>query len=366
MPLSEFYQIRQRLLRWYDQNRRDLPWRQTRDPYAIWIAETMLQQTQVKTVLPYYRRFLRALPTLPAIDRAPREEVLALWSGLGYYRRAENLKEAARKIIREHKGKIPQDFDALCALPGIGPYTAGALLSIAFSQPYPALDGNARRVLVRLFDVTHEKSLHEIAKRLVCPSRPGDFNQALMELGARICLSREPNCPLCPLARLCAARRSRRFSAQKASEPAKGKSQRVEWPLLVIRHQKAILLRQRPAEGLLGRLWEVPGGERKEGETLEAALARHLNGRGEKLRPHSIIGEIRHSITNRRIQAPVFVCSADTKIPPPGPTWRWVSLMSLHRYPLSSLSLKAIRLSWSDEGNRLRSPLHLNAALCSH
>jgi A/G-specific adenine glycosylase len=314
----------------------------------------MLQQTQVKTVLPYYRRFLRAFPTLAALDRAPREEVLALWSGLGYYRRAENLKEAARRIMHEHGGKMPQDFEALYALPGIGSYTAGALLSIAFGQPYPALDGNVRRVLTRLFDVINERDLHEIAKGLVSPSRPGHFNQALMELGARVCLPREPNCPLCPLVRFCTAKKSRQLSAKKADglpSSARHRSKQVDWPLVVIRHKRAILLHRRPQGGLLGGLWEVPGGERKEGETLEAALARHLNGLGGKVRPASLIGEIRHSITNRRIQAPVFVCFNDTKTPPPGPTWRWVSLSSLHHYPLSSLSLKAVRLL-TEQGRR--------------
>jgi len=152
-------QIRRRLLSWYGKNRRDLPWRRTRNPYAIWIAETMLQQTQVKSVLPYYRRFLRAFPTTRKLDRASKEEVLALWSGLGYYRWAENLKKAARIIMREHRGKLPREFDLILALPGIGPYTAAAVMSIAFNQAYPALDTNARRVLRRAFNSQKEKEL---------------------------------------------------------------------------------------------------------------------------------------------------------------------------------------------------------------
>ena len=139
--------IRRKLLHWYGRNGRDLPWRRTRDPYAIWIAETMLQQTQVRTVLPYYQRFLKVLPTVRSLDRARRDKVLALWSGLGYYRRGANLKEASRKIVRDHGGRLPRDFHALCSLPGVGSYTAGALMSIAFNARYPALDGNARRVI---------------------------------------------------------------------------------------------------------------------------------------------------------------------------------------------------------------------------
>ncbi len=351
MSATELNKIRQKLLRWYDQHRRDLPWRRTQDPYAIWVAETMLQQTQVKTVLPYYRRFLRAVPTLQALNRAAKENILALWSGLGYYRRAINLKRAAQKIIDEHGGKIPQEFNALRALPGIGPYTAGALMSIAFNQPYPALDGNARRVLTRLFNVKEEKSLGKISTQLVSLSRPGHFNQALMELGSRICLPQDPVCSRCPLAQFCMARRSGDFSRQKSGKalsPAKRRAKKVEWPLVVIRHKREILLRRRPPGGLLAGLWEVPGGERKKREPLKTALTRHLNGLGEKVSAPSLIGEIRHSITHRNIRAPVFVWTHDTnatKPPLTAPGWRWVSLASLPRYPLSSLSLKAIKLA---------------------
>jgi A/G-specific adenine glycosylase len=329
---SKIIWIRRGLLRWYDQNRRDLPWRRTRDPYAIWIAETMLQQTQVKTVLPYYRRFLKAFPTLETLDRAPKEKVLALWSGLGYYRRAENLKNAARTILRRHRGKIPQEFDSLRALPGVGPYTAGALMSIAFDQAYPALDGNARRVLTRIFNVNTERELREIGKRLVPPSRPGHFNQALMELGSTICLARDPNCPICPFAQSCAARRSGRFQLKQPSS-AKRKIKKVEWPLAVIQNGRKILLRRRPPGGILGGLWEVP-------------LVRHLSGLGEQVKPSSFIGEIRHNITCFRIRAPLFVftCSNHKKIRLPHSRWRWFSLSSLSGHPLSSLSLKAIRL----------------------
>ncbi|MFQ5904899.1 MAG: A/G-specific adenine glycosylase, partial [Candidatus Binatia bacterium] len=253
MSTANLIPIRRNLLRWYDRNRRDLPWRRTRDPYAIWIAETMLQQTQVKTALPYYRRFMSTLPTIEALDRASKEEVLALWSGLGYYRRAENLKKASQRIIRDHGGKIPQEFNALCTLPGVGPYTAGALMSIAFNQVYPAVDGNARRVLTRIFNIKREKDLHEVGKRLVSPSRPGHFNQALMELGSRICLAHDPSCPICPMARSCAARRSGRFHLEQLSK-TKRRVKKVEWPLVVIQNKRKILLRRRAPGGILGGL----------------------------------------------------------------------------------------------------------------
>jgi A/G-specific adenine glycosylase len=329
------------LLDWYDRTRRDLPWRRTRDPYAKWIAETMLQQTQVQTVLPYYRRFLKAFPSIGALDRAPRDRVLALWSGLGYYRRALNLKRAAGAIVHVHGGKIPRDFRALRALPGIGDYTAGALMSMAFGAPYPAVDGNARRVLARLFDAAREKSLREIAARLVAISRPGDFNQALMDLGATVCLPREPRCPQCPLAARCAARKHGNIQNRFAPKPAVRK---IDWPLALIEKDGKILLRRRPRGGILPGLWELPGGERKKSESLRTTLERQLDGAGDRVKLENVVGVIRHSITNRRIRAPVYRCVAAGDAPLPARGWRWFALSTLDRHPLSSLSLKAARL----------------------
>jgi A/G-specific adenine glycosylase len=305
----------------------------------------MLQQTQVKTALAYYERFLRSFPTIEALDRASVDEVLTVWSGLGYYRRAENLKKAARQIMREHGGKIPPDFRALRALPGVGPYTAGALMSIGFNRVYPALDGNARRVLARLFNANGEKELHAVSKRLVPRSRPGHFNQALMELGSKICVARDPRCPTCPIGRSCAARRSGKVEVRVPAS-AKPGIKKVEWPLVLVQNKGKILLRRRPSGGMLGGLWELPGGERKKGEALADALARHLNGLGDQVSLGSPIGEIRHSITRHRIRAPLFVsvCSSEKKIRLPRPRWRWLALSRLHRYPLSALSRKAITL----------------------
>lgn len=337
--------IRRGLLRWYAGSHRDLPWRQTRDPYAIWIAETMLQQTQVKTVLPYYRRFVKSLPTIEALDRASLEKVLTLWSGLGYYRRTENLKKAARVLIEEHGGKIPIHIEALRALPGVGPYTAGALMSIAFNKPYPAIDGNTRRVLSRLFRGGKEKDLSKIATALLSPSKPGRFNQALMELGATICVPLNPRCPACPIAECCAARRTKTFRPGTASS-RKRRSQMIEWPLFLIQNNGRLLLRRRPTGGILGGLWEIPGGERKHRESLETTMARHLNGFVKQARVRRQIGEVRHTITYRKIRSPVFLfCTSGKRAPLlADSTWRWSSIAGLPRLPLSSLSLKAIKV----------------------
>jgi A/G-specific adenine glycosylase len=337
--------IRLRLLRWYDKNKRDLPWRKTKDPYAIWVAETMLQQTQVKTVILYYERFLDVFPTVRALARAPQQQVLRVWSGLGYYRRAENLKRAARRLLRRHEGKIPQIYDELRSLPGIGNYTAGAVLSIAFQQRYPALDGNARRVLSRLFNLTDDKELHARAIQLIPPSRPGDFNQSLMELGATLCTPRAPNCAVCPVTLACAAR-PRIHLWTHATIRRESVLRNVTWPLAIVRHQGKILLHHRATKGLLAHLWEFPGGEVAQRGRPEAALRRQLEDLSADLSRPRWIGEFRHSITYRRIRAPIYLfdyCPAG-KVHLPARRWRWTHRSEIGNYPMSSMTRKALRL----------------------
>jgi A/G-specific adenine glycosylase len=305
----------------------------------------MLQQTQVKTVLPYYRRFLKTFPTVHALDRASMERVLTLWSGLGYYGRARNLKLAARRIVREHQGKIPNEWHHLIALPGVGSYTAGALLSIAFNQPFPALDGNARRVLMRLFNPRTRKELAEVAHRFSHDPAPSQLNQALMELGATICLPRRPQCVKCPVSKSCHAHSS--DGLRITPMPARKRNfRKILWPLLLIERDGKILLRRRAQQGLLAGLWEIPGGEKRKSETVTEALTRHLDGFCKQIGNVTLIGKIRHSITNRRIQAPIFRGQLPERRPTSCSTWRWFSPDSLPRYPLSSLTRKALRLAF--------------------
>jgi len=352
MALKNLSTIRRKLLRWYNQHRRDLPWRRTRDPYAIWIAETMLQQTQVATVAPYYERFLRELPTVHALDRAPLSRVLALWSGLGYYRRAENLKKSAREIVRKYGGHLPDDYDALLALPGVGDYTAGALLSIAFQKSYPAIDGNAHRVLHRLFTPKNDKELRQAATLLVPRARPGYFNQGLMELGATICTPKDPRCPRCPLAAHCAAR----TMGQRPGNLATKKSaliRDIEWPLAILRRDRKVLLRQRLADGLLAGLWEFPGAERTPRESLRQSLASQLPELRPPLQRQRRIGEFRHSITNRRIRSPVYLIDLPEgmQFRLPNRRWRWLSPASLQEFPVSSMTFKAAKILANHEKN---------------
>jgi A/G-specific adenine glycosylase len=345
MSAKNFSSIRRKLLRWYDTNKRDLPWRRTADPYAIWVSETMLQQTQVKTVLPYYARFMESFPTLEALHRAPLPRVLRLWSGLGYYRRAENMKKAARDVIRRHGGKIPDRYDKLRALPGIGDYTAGAILSIAFHQPHPAIDGNVRRVYSRLFRITDEKRLRQVARAIVPGLFPGSFNQALMELGATICTPKAPRCDACPVALNCAYR-SRKQPAKTFKHRRNSKVHDITWPLAIVRRRGRILLRRRAAGGFLAGLWELPGGQLLRSREVSELLRAHLRELPVCRSKAKKIGEIRHSITYRRIRAPLYLldCAPLGRLSLPRSRWRWANPARLQDHAISSMTSKAVKI----------------------
>lgn len=253
------------LLPWYDRVKRDMPWRKTTDPYAIWLSETMLQQTQVETVKPYYHKFLAKFPKVQDLASAPLQEVLTLWAGLGYYRRARNLHAAAQAIVANHGGIIPQTITELQGLSGVGRYTAGAVASIAYGVQAAVLDGNVIRVLSRVFDVQEDvskpatvKNLWEIAESLVPEDRPGDYNQSMMELGATVCVPRDPKCMFCPLAEICQARQ-RGVQEQRPVKSAKKLPRVVQNLVVVLKDVKGrVLLVQRPAELKWGELWEFP------------------------------------------------------------------------------------------------------------
>lgn len=267
--------IRRRLVGHYDRRRRDLPWRREKDPYRIWVSEVMLQQTRVETAIPYYRRWLERFPTLEALADADGEDVLAAWSGLGYYHRARNLHRAACVVRDRHGGDLPTEAAALRELPGIGPYTAGAVASIAFGRREAAIDGNARRVLARLFDLARPTrvELAGLAAALVPSDRPGDFNQALMDIGATICRPRRPSCGACPLSALCLARR--RGTVHERPEPRPGRTvpELQVGTAILISPEGRVLLARRPEDGLLGGMWEFPGAITGPRESpIEAAL----------------------------------------------------------------------------------------------
>jgi A/G-specific adenine glycosylase len=313
VPVELLARARGRLLDWYDLHARDLPWRRTRDPYAIWISETMLQQTRVDTVIPYYTRFLERFPDVESLADADLQEVYALWTGLGYYSRARNLHGAAQTVVTDWSGELPEHAKSLRELKGIGRYTAGALASIAFGREEALVDGNVIRVLARFLAIREdvgETSVVEyfwrLAEAMVVGKRPGDLNQALMELGATVCTPRSPGCDACPLARDCAGR----AAGDPAALPLKKKRtrvRRVEAVAAWIERRGRVLAVRRPEGGLLGGLWELPGGELEARESPDAGLHRCLaQAVGLRLTGLESAGEVGHLFSHRRLRLHVF------------------------------------------------------------
>ena len=344
--------IRRKLLAWYDKTKRDLPWRDTKDPYSIWVSEIMLQQTRVKTVLPYYERWIKALPTIDKLADAPERKVLKLWEGLGYYSRVRNLKKAAKIISKKMDGKVPDTVAGLQNLPGIGRYTAGAISSIAFGQKAPVLDGNVKRVLSRLFCINEngatsasEDRLWQKAEDLLPASRPGDFNQALMELGATVCIHRSPTCQQCPLRTTCEAflkNNVEQFPPAKKKAPAK----KIEVSAGIIIRNKKVYIQQRAKDGLMGGLWEFPGGKRKKGESPEECLKREIKEElGTTIGILNKVMTIKHTYTQFRVTLHVFNCYLqDNQLRPNGcEQWRWVSLEKLNTYPFPAANVKIVK-----------------------
>jgi A/G-specific adenine glycosylase len=328
------------LIDWYARGHRDLPWRRTEDPYRIWVSEIMLQQTRAQAVIPYYERFLARFPTVEALAASREEEVLALWSGLGYYSRARNLRKAA--IAIREAGGFPRAFEAIRALAGVGDYTAAAVASIAFGLPHAVVDGNVLRVVARMEDDASDigaggtrERFREVAQGWLDTRRPGAFNQALMELGATVCLPRNPMCLVCPVAGLCKARESGR-AGQLPVKLRKQEPVRIEGELLVVERGGRVLLRQREASASrMAGFWDLPSPE-----DLPGAKA------GE------VVGEIRHTITHHRYRLAVRRARVVGKV---GEEFRWFRAEELEGIPLSTMARKALALK---NGTRMDTDEH--------
>ena len=334
--------FREDLAAWYASERRDLPWRDTDDPYHIWLSEVMLQQTRVDQAEPYYRRFLERFPSVHDLADASLDDVLLCWEGLGYYSRARNLHRAARTVVDDYAGEVPDTLEEIRRLPGVGPYTAAAVLSIAFERPHAVLDGNVIRVLSRFFamesDVKKQasrRSLQLAADELVDPDRPGDFNQALMELGARICIPRAPSCSMCPVAAACEARRRgipESFPVASSRPPVPHFDVVVA---LIFDRSGRILIQQRPQDAMLGGLWEFPGGKCRDDETLEDACVREVK---EELGVDVLIKDfyhrLAHAYSHFRITLHAYRCAiADGQVQSAaGEALDWVHADSLGNY----------------------------------
>ena len=349
MKHDEVQSFRKALIAWYLSHKRDLPWRDTTDPYRIWVSEVMLQQTQVATVVPYFLRFIERFKDLESLARADSQGVLKVWEGLGYYARARNLHRAAQIVVKEYGGVIPARWAEFRRLPGVGDYIAAAVLSIAFEQPYPVVDGNVKRVLARLLVVqdpvnkaSSAKKFKAIADNLLEQDEPGTFNQAMMELGAMVCRPQQPQCDGCPVQKMCRAYRS----AQVQNFPVKLKKQPTpEYHVavgVVFKNGRVLITRRKPA-GLLGGLWEFPGGKIQKGEDPESACTREIKEEVNlAITVDSQLSRVRHAYTHFKIVMDVFCCSyVSGKVVLNGPVdYRWVKLQDLDDFPFPKANHK--------------------------
>ena len=348
------------ILIWYKQNGRDLPWRSSKDPYSVWVSEIMLQQTRVETVIPYFERWMSEFPTIHHLAAATQQKVLSAWEGLGYYSRARNLHRAAKIVVEDMEGKLPGDTRALCRLPGIGRYTAGAISSIAFGLDEPTLDSNSRRVLARVFNVIEpvhlskgKNILWKLAKENLPAGQAGEYNQALMDLGATICASRAPGCQNCPVSRFCLARESG-VQAERPVTEAKRIIPHYTVTAAVIERNGYILLAQRPTTGLLGGMWEFPGGKQRPGESIIDCLKREiLEELGVQIEVNNGLGEYRHAYTHFRITLHAFRCTLLNGNQPRAIQVNdllWIKPSELLDYPMGKIDRKISREILSLEG----------------
>ncbi|WP_179299636.1 A/G-specific adenine glycosylase [Rubrivirga marina] len=349
--------FREALPAWFDGARRPMPWREPgpdgrRDPYRVWVSEVMLQQTRVETATPYFRRFTERFPTVRDLAEAGQDEVLKLWEGLGYYSRARNLHRAAQQVVADHDGEVPSDEEAFRALPGAGPYTAAAVLSLAFDTPLAVLDGNVIRVLTRVFAIDADarsgrtrRQLQDLADVLLDPAHPGRWNESVMELGATVCTPRSPACPRCPLNDVCQA------YARGAPEAFPVVSKRAPVPHhtiavgLVIDDASRVLIQRRPEDAMLGGLWEFPGGKVEDGETPGEACVRELREElAVEVEVSAPIARVEHAYSHFRITMHAFRCRLVSGEPASetGEPIAWVPIDALDDYAFPRANRRVI------------------------
>lgn len=352
MTNKKIKEFQQKLIRWYTRNHRQLPWRETDDPYLIWVSEVMLQQTQVNTVIPYYKRFIRLFPQVSRLAKSDLQKVLKVWEGLGYYARARNLHRASRIVLSENAGQItdhPGDFQKL---PGVGDYIAAAVQSIAFHHPLPVVDGNVKRVLSRLFlidDPVNHSGTHRIFKSsamsLLDAQNPGTFNQAMMELGALICTPARPACGDCAVSLFCKACQTGQVNEYPKRLKRKP-SPEHHIAVGIIRRNSRFLITQRKSEGLLGGLWEFPGGRVRKGESAEQACVREIKEAVNlEIEIDSFFTRIKHAYTHFKIVMDVYNCRhVSGRVRLNGPVdFQWATMAQIKKHPFPKANLKFIQ-----------------------
>lgn len=344
-----------RLLKWYRLHKRTLPWRdrQGNDPYAVWVSEIMLQQTRVEAVIPYFEKWMKLFPNVRALAEASEQTVLNAWEGLGYYSRARNLHKAAKIVVEQHAGEVPRALDELRSLPGIGRYTLGAIASIAFGMDVPALDGNIKRVYARIFDIAEpvdtqqgEKILWELAEKHLPKNQAGDYNQALMDLGATICIPKNPRCLICPVMELCKARANGTQHLRPVKSPRKSVPHHIHAAAVCIRRTESppyisVLLARRPSNGLLGGMWEFPNG-RITGDPLEELAPALKTGYGLRLgasrrilQKKEPLAIVQHGYTHFSVTTYIYVCELLSV--PADERFQWVPVDELENYPMGRI-----------------------------
>lgn len=343
--------IQQKLLDWYHQNKRDLPWRKDKDPYKIWVSEVMLQQTRVETVIPYYNRFIKKFPSLRHLAKADEDEVMKAWEGLGYYSRARNLHAAVKEVVAKYDGRVPSKHEEISSLKGVGPYTAGAILSIAFDQKFAAVDGNVLRVIARLFSLPDDiarastrKKVEKIILDMIPDDAPGDFNQALMELGATVCIPTSPTCLLCPLREICqgfASGLQDELPRKKKTNPPK----KIPVVFLWIEDGKLVLLEKREQSGLLAQMWSFPTLEHIARKEVASEVEKYLLSHNLAYSSYEIIGHFDHVFSHRHwLVTMVKVLAKKKDLPQDKKQYAWFRVDELQQIALANVYQKAYQL----------------------
>ena len=343
MPELTNSEFTQNLLAWYKEHKREMPWRSEKDPYKIWVSEIMLQQTRVDQAWPYFENFIKAFPTVFDLAKADQQQVLKAWEGLGYYSRARNLHASSKMIVEDYNGKLPETYDEIIKLKGIGPYTAAAITSIAFGLPNAVVDGNVIRVITRYFGIQDDvrksgtvKEVQSLVNQLISHEKPAEFNQGMMELGATVCSPYNPNCLNCPVQAGCIATKIAKTDSIPYKSKAKKKPHKVIAVGIIEREDGKLLIALRPEYAMLGGLWEFPGGKQEKGETIQQTVERELHEElGVKVHAYKELMTLKHTYSHFSITMHAWFCKLVEGDPKPKSSQeiRWVKRSELEEYP---------------------------------